>query len=88
MAADIAERIRKSIKELVFTYNEIGINVTISIGLSTYTPGKLASKTSAEISSQLIHSADSALYVAKEKGRDRVVIGSEVQTEETQRMVS
>ena len=88
MAADIAERIRKSIKNLVFTYNEIDINVTVSIGLSTYIPGKLATKTAAEISSQLIHSADSALYVAKEKGRDKVVIGSKLQTEETQRLVS
>lgn len=88
MASDIAERIRKSIKDLAFNYNEVEINITISIGLATYHPSRLASKTSAEISSQLIHSADSALYVAKDKGRDRVVIGSEVNADATSQMAS
>jgi len=88
MAYDIAERIRKSIKDLIFNYNETNINVSISIGLSTYQPEKTQLKTSAEISTQLIHSADSALYVAKENGRDRVEIGAGIETVMTPRMVS
>ncbi len=78
MAGDIAERIRETINDLVFTYQETPINVTISIGYSTYQPTKSAISSSVEISSQLIHSADSALYVAKEQGRNRVIKGKEI----------
>jgi diguanylate cyclase (GGDEF)-like protein len=75
MVFDIAERIRKSIKDKAFVYNEQKISVTISIGSSTYHPTKFPSERSSEIATQLIHAADSALYVAKDNGRDRVERG-------------
>jgi diguanylate cyclase (GGDEF)-like protein len=76
MAADIAERIRQSIEELPLIYNDQSIKVTISIGSSTYQPSKATSKeTAADVSVKLIHSADSALYLAKNNGRNRVANG-------------
>ena len=75
MGYDIAERIRASIEELPLSYNEQAINVTISIGLSTYHPSKSPSKSSSDVSSNLIHSADSALYTAKNGGRNQVAKG-------------
>jgi diguanylate cyclase (GGDEF)-like protein len=80
MVADIAERIRRSIESLPLIYSDKSIKVTISIGSSTFYPSKASSKnTAADISTKLIHSADSALYVAKEDGRNRVASGELVQ---------
>ncbi len=78
MASDIAERIRASIEQIHVVYSEQRINITISIGLSTYLPSKSPEICSADVASQLIHSADSALYVAKKAGRDRVSQGEQV----------
>ena len=72
---DIAERIRLSIKELQLNYNEQNINITISIGLSTYLPSKSPTINSTEVATQLIHSADKALYYAKHNGRNCVATG-------------
>lgn len=75
MAYDIAERIRISIEELPLAYNGQSISVTISIGLSTYQPSKSPAKSSSDVSSNLIHSSDSALYSAKNGGRNQVAKG-------------
>lgn len=78
MGYDITERIRKSIDELDMAYSDKKIKVTISIGLSTYQPSKSSTISSVDISKNLIHSADSALYVAKNDGRNRVAVGDAV----------
>jgi len=77
-AGDIAERIRKSIKELSVKFNDDNIESTISIGLATYQPSNSATLSTAEIAAQLIQSSDAALYSAKQNGRDRVENGEPV----------
>lgn len=77
-AIDIAERIRKSIKGLSVKHHEDDIKVTISIGLSAYQPSHAPRLSTVEIANQLIHSSDTALYSAKQKGRDRVENGEPV----------
>jgi len=79
MAVDIAERIRQSIEQLPLVYSDNSIKITISIGLSTYQPSKSASVSTADISKKLIHSADSALYSAKNNGRNRAASGEPVE---------
>jgi diguanylate cyclase (GGDEF)-like protein len=77
-AFDIAERIRTSIKELTISYNDQNINITISMGLAVYLPGNAASISSTEIGMNLIKSADAALYIAKQNGRDQIATGEPV----------
>lgn len=75
MAYEIADRIRHNIKLLSVEYNEQPISVTISIGVATYQPDNRAQPSTAEIAALLIQTADSALYLAKNNGRDRVESG-------------
>jgi diguanylate cyclase (GGDEF)-like protein len=64
-AITVAQRIRKAIKEIVFT-PEPGKNtfITISIGMTAYSPS--------EELADFIQRADKALYGSKEGGRDQV----------------
>lgn len=64
-ALTVAQRIRKAIKEIVFT-PESGKNtfITISIGMTAYSPS--------EELTEFIQRADKALYGSKEGGRDQV----------------
>lgn len=66
-ALNAAERIRKKIAQLEFK----GFSVTISIGIS------LASR-NFNTSEKLIHAADTALYAAKDKGKNCVVSASKL----------
>ena len=66
-AVHLAERIRKSIEDLVIKINGLSLKVTISIGVSTKKPHMSdCNKT------ELITMADKALYAAKNAGRNRV----------------
>lgn len=67
-AYDIAERIRHTVADTAFeiTGNE-SLTVTLSIGLAT-----LDNKNAINTTQQLISSADQAVYVAKESGRNKV----------------
>ena len=65
-AKGLAERVRKSLRGLPIQHGGRAIEVTISIGLSSLVPGETAGA--------WVERADRALYDAKAKGRDRVVV--------------
>lgn len=71
-ASHIAERLRKKINEAVYKTDRGDIKISISIGIAQYNPEiDLNSK-------DLIKRADTALYSAKAKGRNRVVTFEEI----------
>ncbi|WP_461210328.1 GGDEF domain-containing protein [Desulfocurvus sp. DL9XJH121] len=65
-ARDIAERIRRRVETDILDTGEARIACTVSIGCATH-PGGLATP------AQLIERADTALYEAKQRGRNRLV---------------
>jgi diguanylate cyclase (GGDEF)-like protein len=67
----VAERLRKTVEGLPITANNRSINVTISVGLTSY----IASRGKKE-KSDIISEADNALYHAKKNGRNRVSVYS------------
>ncbi|MDX1754575.1 MAG: diguanylate cyclase [Marinobacter sp.] len=71
-AERVAERIREDIERVAFRVSEASIQLTVSVGVSTLTP-RQPDQTKA-----LFESADSALYQAKEQGRNRVVVNHPV----------
>ncbi|MBL7210956.1 MAG: diguanylate cyclase [Desulfobacteraceae bacterium] len=66
-ARNVCERLRKSVEEALFEYDTMRIRITISIGMTEYSPSDDSSL------SDLIKMADDALYQAKREGRNRVV---------------
>ncbi|MCL1836233.1 MAG: diguanylate cyclase, partial [Treponema sp.] len=77
-ALAIAEKIRTEIKGMMIPCVELGaLNITVSIGVSTQSPapGRLVD--------DIISAADSALYRAKETGRDRVYFCGEADGQRT-----
>jgi len=67
----VIERIRQRLHQTIFFHDEgYNIKVTASIGIATF-PDHADSK------KKLIENADKAMYAAKEKGRDSVVIFSD-----------
>ena len=73
-AYNVAERLRKRVQKKKINVEELKIegvkeiSVTISIGVSLYNPNKMKD------SCELYKLADKGLYIAKESGRNRVVI--------------
>lgn len=70
-AAEIAERVRQSIENMIIKCDTQVIPVLISAGVSTL----IASETNIE---QLIKRADDALYAAKKNGRNQVMVAPSV----------
>lgn len=69
-ALEAAERIRKNVEGKRFRIsNEVSINITISIGISTY-------PNITDNIDNLLEHADTALYEAKRTGRNKVVLYS------------
>jgi diguanylate cyclase (GGDEF)-like protein/PAS domain S-box-containing protein len=67
-AVIVAERIRQTIRSSPFSYGQaIAAKVTVSIGVGTITSGH-------KDKSELVKKADSAMYAAKAKWKDRVEI--------------
>ncbi len=67
-ANDIAERIRKKVQNSVVNFEEKQINYTLSLGISNL------DKYDANTTEKIIGHADSALYQAKESGRNQTII--------------
>jgi len=65
-ALHIAEKIRRNIEALAFLLDTGTLNVTVSIGVSSVIPGN------ADKPELVLHTADLALYEAKENGRNQV----------------
>jgi diguanylate cyclase (GGDEF)-like protein/PAS domain S-box-containing protein len=68
-AMDLAERLRRMIEEAPFFVGEKEIGITISLGVAEYNENSPNLET-------LVARADQALYVAKHKGRNRVILGT------------
>jgi diguanylate cyclase (GGDEF)-like protein len=67
-----AQRLIQALKEIRFKgKNQINFTVTLSVGISELRKGEGSSDI-------VIHRADKALYYAKEHGKDRAIIYSEV----------
>jgi len=66
-ATVVAERIRAAVEAMHIQYAEHAIHCTVSIGISSYTDGKICD------CECLLKQADQALYQAKNAGRNRVV---------------
>ncbi len=62
-AFEVAERVRREVKKNEFVYGDKSLRVTISLGVAQYKSGMSPE--------EFIRSADEALYLAKQKGRDR-----------------
>lgn len=60
----VAERFRETVEKFTFSGPSGELHMTISIGLTTYSIGK--------VKDELIHESDAALYYSKRRGRNRV----------------
>ena len=65
----LAERMRKSVEDMKFEYDNISLNASVSIGLAEFREGDTRLK--------LVERADGLLYKAKENGRNQVVTDSD-----------
>ncbi len=74
-AKDIAERLRMSVNAEAYTYNDGHLSISISVGLTTLgQPRDDGVLDVEEISIRMLECADKALYMAKENGRNQVVV--------------
>jgi len=71
-ALEIAERIRHKIANYAFSYEDVSINLTASIGISTLLPQQCTGEPEV-IARKFVEQADQALYAAKNGGRNRTV---------------
>lgn len=74
LAQEIAERIRESIDNAMLTVDSLneGLNVTVSIGCTTMI--QTNSQNINALGESLLNSADQALYIAKDSGRNCVKV--------------
>jgi two-component system cell cycle response regulator len=65
-AIRIAERVREEVEECVFTYDEIDLKITVSLGVAHWEGEEDMSE------KELVEAADRRLYEAKDGGRNKV----------------
>ncbi len=72
-AQEAFERIRRAIADEAFVYEEVTLQITISCGVTSYTPLQ-----DTRNSTELLAAADDALYEAKAAGRNRTVFAQAI----------
>ena len=70
---EVAERLRRKIEKYNFNYLHKKININISVGVSYYDPNKDRGANPNSIFLKYVKRADEAMYIAKNKGRNRVI---------------
>ena len=75
-AMDLADRIRHGLVGRVMV-GGIEVDLTVSIGVAVASPGELAGMSSREDAVALLRNADTAMYVAKRRGRSRCELYTE-----------
>lgn len=65
------ERLRKTIEDYPFFYDENNIKITISIGVESFNEKTLTPE-------NILNNADKALYIAKNEGRNHIVTSSSI----------
>lgn len=73
--SSIAERLRMSIEQTPVRTTNGDVSITISLGLAEVPPALDCERDTAFLE-KVIHQADKALYAAKSKGRNKVVVSS------------
>ncbi|VAW89827.1 diguanylate cyclase (GGDEF domain) with PAS/PAC sensor [hydrothermal vent metagenome] len=82
-ALEVAERIRESIEQHLFSVDgHADFNVTISIGVTTFNPALNGEAAMSMQGEHLVGEADKALYAAKANGRNRVESASGLELQE------
>ncbi len=71
VAKDVMDRLRLDIEKAIIEVNSNQLHVTVSIGVAVREPNQFLS------SDELFKQADQALYQAKNKGRNKVMLHSE-----------
>ncbi len=71
-ASDIAERIRHYVATQTLEYEKLRLQMTLSIGVSTFYPQQHQSIATEKIIKSLLAQADAGVYAAKAGGRNRV----------------
>ena len=69
-AFKITEKIRKALAEKVFTHEKGNFSTSISMGITEVSPGE-------ELIDKIVQRADTALYQAKHRGKNRVVVSGD-----------